>query len=312
MKKRPFIQIIFFVFFFAISFLRMYATRHPVTDSRIIIVKMGIAGESISDDWRAALQTRMSKKDIDSMGDIKRKLTTEETEWKYLIVSKTAEWNSYRDSLAVPFHRIILPDTIYVMLGFLGDDDAFTFEKQTVCLDLTALSRVYGKAGLEENGSRINRIFAHEYTHLLHKEWARKAGYNPETFLDEILWECLYEGIGMYRSLNPSWLPINDTLPTATQSALRTLYPVFTDRMIAIKKNSSLSDNEKQRLHANLSRGTVDKKWGAFPVAIWLSLEAKGDETHLAKWIDKGPIAVIELAKKYLPADDKDKLSKVF
>src|SRR4030095_13289514 len=199
-----------------------------------------------------------------------------------------------------------------VMVGFLCGEYAFTFEKQTVCLDLTALSRVYGKAGLDENGSRINRIFAHEYTHLLHKEWARKAGYNPKTFLDEILWECLYEGIGMYRSLNPGWFPQGDTLPTATQSALRTLYPVFTDRVIAIKKNSSLSDSEKQRLHANLSRGTVDKKWGAFPVAIWLSLEVKGDEKHLAKWIDKGPIAVIELAKKYLPADDKDKLSELF
>jgi len=310
--KRLFMQIIFLVFFFAISCLRSYAGRYPTTHSRIIIVKMGIAGESISDEWRAALRSRMSKEEIDSMGHVKRKLTTEETEWKDLIVSKTAEWNSYRDSLAVPFHRIILPDTIYVMLGFLGDDDAFTFEKQTVCLDLTALSRVYGKAGLEENSSRINRIFAHEYTHLLHKEWARKAGYNPKTFLDEIMWECLYEGIGMYRSLKPRWLPISDTLPTATQSALRTLYPVFTDRMIAVKKNNSLSDNEKQKLHANLSRGTVDKKWGAFPVAIWLSLEAKGDEKHLAKWIDKGPIAVIELAKKYLPADDKDKLSKVF
>jgi hypothetical protein len=288
------------------------AARYPAGDGRIIIVKMGIAGQRISEEWKAALRNRMSKEQIDSMGDIQRKLTTEETEWKDLIVSKTDEWNSYRDSLAVPFQKVILSDTICVMLGFLGDDDAFTFEKQTLCLDITALTRVYGKAGLDENTSRINRIFAHEYTHLLHKEWARKAGYSTKTFLDEILWECLYEGIGMYRSLNPRWLPVNDTLPTLTQSALRELYPVFTERMITIKKNNSLSDSEKQRLHANLSRGTVDKKWGALPVAIWLSLEAKRGEKQLVKWIDKGPVAVMELAKKYLPADNKDKLSEVF
>ena len=311
MKKRVFIQIMLPVAI-ALCYLPLHATHHPRDYERIIIVKMGIADQRISGDWRATLRDRMSKEDIDSLGKVKRKLTTEETEWKDLIVSKTAEWNSYRDSLAVPFHKIILPDTIYVMLGFLGDDDAFTFEKQTVCLDLTALSRVYGKADLDENGSRINRIFAHEYTHLLHKEWARKAGYSPTTFLDEILWECLYEGIGMYRSLNPSWFPVSDTLPSLAQSALRELYPVFTERLVTIKKNTSLSESEKQRLHANLSRGTVNKKWGALPVAIWLSLEAKGDDKKLVKWIDEGPLAVIELAKKYLTADNKDKLSKVF
>ncbi|HEU5164738.1 MAG TPA: hypothetical protein VFU29_04320 [Chitinophagaceae bacterium] len=312
MKNRRLIKRILKIFCAAFFYMQVHAGGNAAEGTRVIIVKVGIENQRISAEWEAAITSRMDKDRIDSFAKIKRKLTDEEAEWEKLIASKLTEWNNYRDSLTVPFQNIMLPDTIFVLLGFLGDDDAFTFEKQTLCLDLTALYRVYGKAGIEENSSRINRIFAHEYTHLLHKEWARKTGYISKTFMDEILWECLYEGIGMYRSLNPRWLPVNDTLPTVTQTALNELYPVFTERMVTIKKNVALSDIEKQRLNANLSRGNVNKKWGALPVAIWLSCEANGDEKKLVKWIDKGPQAVIELAKKYLPADNKKKFSAVF
>lgn len=292
--------------------MHLHATGNVSGGNKVIVVKMGIKAEKISDEWKAAISGRMSKDLIDSFARIQRKLTDEEIEWKKMIASKVIKWNNYRDSLAVPFQNIILPDTIFVLLGFLGDDDGFTFEKQTLCMDLTALYRVYGKADIEENSSRINRIFAHEYTHLLHKEWARKTGYSTKTFMDEILWECLYEGIGMYRSLNPRWLPANDTVPAVTRSALDELYPIFTERMITIKKSAALSDSEKQKLHANLSRGSVNKKWGAFPVAIWLSWEANGNEKNLVKWINNGPQAVIELAKKYLIGSNKDNFLTVF
>ena len=312
MKKHVPIHIISFILCFVSSYLQLAASVDPVIGNKVIIIKPGIKDQRISDEWKAALRGRMSGASIDSMAAIKRQLKNEEAEWRDLIISKAAEWNSYRDSLAIPFRNIRLPDTIYVMLGFLGVDDGFTFEQQTVCLDITALSNVYGEAGLDENESRISRIYAHEYTHLLHKEWARKTGYATKTFLDEILWECLYEGIGMYRSLNPRWIPLNDSLPAITRSALDELYPVFTERLITIKQNDLLSDAEKRKLQANLSRGVVSKKWGALPVAIWLSLEAKGDETRLTKWIDTGPFAVIELAKKYLPIDNREKFSSLY
>ena len=312
MKRQSLILTIPLIFCFVAICLKLTASGNVDISNKVIIVKTGIKDQQISDEWKAALRSRMSDVSLDSMGSIKRKLTTEEAEWRALIISKATAWNGYRDSLAVPFQNIYLPDTVYVMLGFLGVDDGFTFERQTVCLDLTALSNTYGKASLEENTSRINRIFAHEYTHLLHKEWARKTGYSANTFLDEILWECLYEGIGMYRSLNPRWLPSNDSLPAITRAALDELYPIFTERLITVKQSNQLSDDQKKRLQANLSRGNVNKKWGALPVAIWLLLEAKGDERRLAKWIDIGPLAVIALAKKYLPADNRDKLSSVF
>jgi hypothetical protein len=82
--------------------------------------------------------------------------------------------------------------------------------------------------------------------------------------------------------------------------------------MITIKQNSSLSESEKKTLQANLSRGAVNEKWGALPVAIWLLSEARGDEKQLVKWIDQGPQAVIELARKYLPTEHKNNFAAVF
>lgn len=310
MRSFKFLQLILIILGLNFCNKKLFAAGHSFNDARIMIVKMGVKDQQLSDEWKAAITSRMNKNTLDSFAAVKRELTNEEIDWIKLIESKMILWNKYRDSLAIPFRDIRIPDTVYVLLGFLGNDDGFTFEKQTVCLDVTALYRAYGKADAGENDSRINRIFAHEYTHLLHKAWARKTGYAPKTFMDEILWECIYEGIGMYRSLNPKWWPVNDTIPTVTQTALNVLYPVFTERIIVIKRNSSLTDLEKQKIQANLSRGEVNKKWGAFPVAIWLFREANGNEKNLADWLDTGPAAVIELAKKYLPFELRDKLSQ--
>ena len=70
-----------------------------------------------------------------------------------------------------------------------------------------------------------------------------------------------------------------------------------------IENSPVLFQHEKQMITANLSRGAVHQKWGALPVAIWLALEANGDEQKLFKWIQLGPEAVTILAKKYLPQE---------
>ena len=142
--------------------------------TKTLIVKTAIVDNSISSEWKEAIKTRMSQERIDSFGQLRRALSPDELAWKRLIESKAASWNGFRDSLAIPFREIDLNDTIFVMLGFLGVDDGFTFGSQTVCLDLTALLRAYGKSSVAENNDRIDRIFAHEYTHLLHKSWAKK------------------------------------------------------------------------------------------------------------------------------------------
>ncbi len=291
-----------------ISLKKTIASEFTSIDNDTIIIKTAIEKDHISSEWKDALKTRMTKKYIDSLSGIKKLFTGEEAGWLTLINSKAMRWNSFRDSLAIPFSNIVLNDTINILLGCGGADDGFTYQLRTVCFDLTALQTNYGNADLPENNERIDRLFAHEYTHLLHKAWAMKKNLSLRVFRDSILWECIYEGIGMYRSLNPRWLPVKDSLPTTTLSALKELYPVFTKRMTAIFTLSSPSDEEKQKLNANLSRGPVQKKWGALPVAIWLALEAKGDHSNLIRWIEMGPACIMILALKYLDEKNSKKL----
>lgn len=288
---------------------------HPGSHSgnkKTIIVKVAVAGDRISSEWKDAITGRMHAAKLDSFCRLRRVLTAKEETWVSLIKSKKERWNDFRDSLAVPFKDVFLSDTITVMLGYLGQDDGFTYKAATVCIDVTALQKEYGDADLAENDNRIDRIFAHEYTHLLHKMWAANNGVQPKTFKDSILWECWYEGVGMYRSLNSKWLPVDGNLPMLAKNSLEELCPVFTDRLMTIGNKTGITEAEKETLQKNLSRGPVNKKWGAFPVAIWLVLEAKGNDTNLTALISKGPCSVLELARKYLPKELSGKLPRSY
>ena len=277
-----------------------------------LIVRAGFAAERISKEWSNAIESRMSRHTLDSMLALTRPMSKEELEWKALIESKAARWNLFRDSLAVPFQQANLDDTVYVIVGYLGVDDGFTYQYQTVCLDVTALNREYGSASLSGNDGRIDRIFAHEFTHLLHKDWARKTGFELRSFRDSILWECLYEGIGMYRSLSSKWLPVEGVLPEMSRTTLEELYPVFVDRITRLESAVPLTDEGKIQWNKNLSRGPVNKKWGALSVGLWLALEAKGSDRSLIPWIDGGPESVIRLAKKYLTGANRKKFLETF
>ncbi len=290
MKKQTFLPIIIGI---------CVACYHPA--KRVVLIKPAVIDNRLSKEWQAALVTRMSKEEIDSFAAIRRPLTPEETAWIDLFQSRTTYWAHVRDSVGIPFPGVPMSDTTYVLTGFLGVDDAFTFQHQTVCFDVTAFNTNYGAASIPENVNRADRIFAHEYTHLLHKSWAKKNNLVLRTFRDSVIWECLYEGMGMFRSLSERWMPKNGVLPDETQQALKELYPQFIKYISLVEKNPSLTDEQKREVEHNLSRGPVQKKWGAFTVGIWLGLEfQEGGNKKLSEWINKGPDAVFLLAKKYL------------
>ena len=280
-------------------------TKSNTKKNKIVMLDVGIESNQMSSEWQNALVGRMKKSKIDSLAKVVRPMTKEETAWKNLIKSKIKTWNSFRDSIKVPFKNIQLNDTIVILLGYNGKDDAFTYQHQTICLDLTALYNSYGSAEDKVNDNRIDRFFAHEFTHLLHKEWAVKNDLKLNTFKDRILWECTYEGFGMYRSMSSKWFPVGDSLSKTAKNTFKNLYPIFTDKIIKVATKENLTNEEKINLHSNLSKGSMKKKWGALPVAVWLALEAKGDDKNLIKWVDKGPDAIIELAEKYLINEDK-------
>jgi hypothetical protein len=253
----------------------------------------------VNSAWLQALQTRQPVSYIDSLSSLQRELNEAEKEWYVLIQSRFGEWQSFPDSLQVLFPTVQLPDTIQVWLGFLGNDDGYTYQSNVVCLDITAFHRAYGDADNVENLARVDRIFAHEYTHLLQKAWMREQGWYPRSFADSIAWECWYEGIGMYRSLHPRWQPVDGKLPEISQELLHKLEPRF--RAYWIKsQESNLSEAEKVAIRRNLSRGKVTEKWGAMTIALWLSLEATKGSDRLQQLIQMGPDMIKELEKLYL------------
>ena len=287
----------------------------PVVEKKnnyFVIVKSGWENNKITNEWRKALITRQDKEYLDSLAQVQRPLTQEEKEWFDLIKSRAHYWTLLRDSLQVPFGNRKINDTTYVLLGYQGSDDGFTFEYQTVCFDLTALHKAYGYAKDSINTNRMDRLFAHEYTHLLSKDWARRYKLNLPNYKDSILWECIYEGLGMYRSMSSKWFPNRNTLSKTSSETFETLYPIFAERLITIDTSKYLSGSDKVKLHKNLSRGSMKQKWGALPVAVWLAMAAEGEDTNLLKWVEMGPDAVIPLAKKYLTGEDKIKFNQAF
>ena len=306
------IQIIWFLIFVAFVSCKKSNSRTNNTELKKTYIKLCVENNKISQDWRNVLNTRQSKTYLDSLEKVVKPLSHLEKDWLNLIKSKTNQWNQMKDSLKIPFGEINISDTTYIYLGYQGNDDGFTYQYQTVCFDLTALQRAYGSAKDSINDNRIDRIFAHEYTHVLHKEWARQHELELKTYQDSILWECLYEGIGMYRSMSSRWIPVNDTLSKTAAETFEKLYPIFVDRLIEIESNSTLTVQDKKRLNKNLSRGSMKQKWGALPIGVWLALESRGDDKKLIPWIEKGPDAVVPLALKYLTGENKTKFKTTF
>lgn len=305
---------------FALLFFLMSCTNNKKStltiqknkNNYITKIKLCVKDDKISSDWKNVLKGRHSEKFIDSLSKNKRTLNNEEKEWYQLIDFRASKWSHMKDSLKVPFKGVYINDTITVLLGYQGYDDAFTVGYKTVCLNLSALVREYGSAKTAKNKVRIDRFFAHEYTHLLSKEWARQTGQKLETYKDSIYWECMFEGLGMYRSMSDKWFPKGDSLSNEAQKTFKKLYPIFTERITTIETSENLSEDDKVKLHRNLSRGSMKKKWGALPVAVWLAMEAKGEDRNLIPWIKMGPEALIPLSKKYLKGESKKKFDAVF
>lgn len=283
---------------FACSTTKQEVNNRPATT---VIIKQGVENDQLTQDWLNTLITRESKEYIDSLSKLSRPYTEEEFDWLKLMQSRTTEWNAIRDSINAPFGDIEISDSIYVLLGYRGVDDGFTYQHQTICFDITALQRAYGSALKPVNTNRIDRLFAHEYTHLLSKKWMKDNNWEAKTFRDNILWECWYEGFGMYRSMSAKWFPVGDSLSIISNETFQTLYPMFVEKMVTMDTSSTLTNDQREWIQHSLSSGSMKKKWGALPVGVWLAMEAKGNDENLQYWLNKGPEGVPELALKHLP-----------
>lgn len=227
-------------------------------------------------------------------------LTPEEQGWRDTILARGARWEAMTHTLAGPFPSVHPPERFNVEVGKGAADDAFICGLDRICLDLEALTRIYGEITTAENQARMDRLFAHEYTHLLHKRWLAAHPQPAATPLDRALLDAAAEGIGNYRSLSLQWVDASGALTPMAEATLAELGPIFTDRMSRL---ATADTSQEAELRRGLSSGPFRRKWGAVPVALWLAKEAQGDDRRLAPWVEKGSAGVLELARKHLPQE---------
>jgi hypothetical protein len=263
---------------------------------------------SITPEWKEAIRDRHSEESLNAVAQKARVMSADESKWSSLIEQRMQSWREMIDSLRLPFVDISPPDTVTILLGNQGGNDAFSPSPSTICFDLSQLYSEYGGALSDMNRKRIDKFFAHEFTHVLHKAWAMKHSLQLQTPLDIALWECLKEGLGNYRSLSDRWVSPTGEPTDHALDVLRRLQPIFVERLSALRR---ASDKEAPRLLEGLSMGPFDQKWGALTVALWLAQEAKGNDGNLQKWVETGPSGVLELARMYLPDEMKKGLPNV-
>ncbi len=299
-----------FAMLLAVSALAFTEARDltPAIKPIALIVKLGISEEGgVTAEWSEAIRDRHSREELSKIAASITRLSSEEALWADLIKRKVPSWSEMIDSLRLPFQAIAPPDTIAILLGNLGGDDAFVFSSATICFDLNKLHRQYGAAATTVNGDRIDRFFAHEFTHVLHKAWRKKRGLELKSPFEDALWACLTEGLGNYRSLSEKWIMPGGKLTPHARDVLQRLQPIFVQRLSALEQATA---EEAAPLLVGLSRGPFDQKWGALTVALWLAQEAQGDDRNLQKWVEAGLSGVLLLAQKYLPENLKREMPK--
>lgn len=250
--------------------------------------------------WLDAIRVFHDDQSLRDLSASEKRRTGDETAWADLITARAAIWPEQYENLLIPFPNTIPPGEVTIVLGNQGGNDAFVYGEVVIAIDLARMLDVYGLASKPENVARIDRFFAHEYTHILHKAWQRQVGLEISSPLEQALWACLKEGLGNYRSLSSRWLDENRRLTERSIDTLNRLQPVFTDRIARLE---NASDDEVAALVQGLSLGPFDQKWGGLTVALWLAREAEHGDEQLAFWVDQGPWGVIDLAQKHLPAD---------
>jgi len=274
------------------------------SEPRITLVSGSRPDGAATDLWLAILRRRLTQSRYDSVAAICRGRTAEERAWADLIDSQSRRW----PRLAVPLLGLFdstAVDSVRVVLGNRGGEDAFTHDSMTIGFDLAALQRVYGAAAAPENAERLDRFFRHEFVHLLQKRWLARHPFPLTSPFRVALFDAWAEGLGNYFSLSAQWQP-NEHAPSArTSRVLAALQPRFVARMAALPCADSTS---AVSLLADLSSGPFEQKWGALPVALWLLADADTNPRALHAFAEAGPGGVLALAERHLPRSLADSL----
>jgi len=250
--------------------------------------------------WLELLARRLSEGALAAASAERRPATAADRAWLARIRSRAPAWEGRVAELALPFEPVAIPPRVRVVLGNRGGEDAWTADEATIAFDVARLEREYGSADEPENLARIDRFFAHEFTHLLQKAWLKahpQPAGSPFALAELEMWK---EGLGNWYSLSGRWRSTPDGPPAAAREALARLAPLLVERMTAL---ACAGEEDSARLRADLSNGPFRRKWGALPVALWLEADVSRSPAALRDFVQGGVASVAALARRHLPAE---------
>ncbi len=280
-----------------LAFLTTVPHAGPVATTLQVVSGSTDKGDA-TDQWLAMLRKRLSPAEYDSVARLHKRRTVDEQTWAALIQSRIESWQREIPALAAPFHPVSPPSRVLLVLGNRGGGDAFTHDPTTIGFDLAELTANYGVAAQPQNAALMDRLFRHEFTHLLQKAWLPTHPWLADSPLRTALLDIWLEGLGNYYSLSERWRSLNGQRADAAQRALGELEPRFVARLSAL---ACADSGKTDALLVGISSGPFDHKWGAVPAALWLEDEQEASPLALRSFIVAGPAGVRELAGRHLP-----------
>jgi len=293
----------------ALAFCAALAAGAPVTAAteEIRVIVAVDAGGAPDEIWLDLLRRRLPAADVDRAAVLSRPLTPEERAWSELVASRVGVWLERMPTLVALFDPVEPPASVRLVLGNRGGEDAFTHDPTTVGFDLSRLAEIYGDARSDENRERIDRLFLHEYVHILQKAWLPDHPQPDATPFERAELDIWKEAPGNYVSMSGRWRSREGSPSDSARAALDRLEPRFVSRMEAL---ACSTPDEERRLTADLASGPFAEKWGALTAALWLEQEAHADPGALRRFVQVGTGGVVELACRHLAPERCARLAR--
>lgn len=285
------------VMFALISCATPVAQRAPSCPPRFVVA-IDATGRP-TPDWIDAIRDRVSADELAAIARTPKPLSADEAAWRDLIGQTAIAWCASIPRLNAPFRHVIPPNAPGVLLGNQGGGDGFTHDPDDVAIDLGEMVSAYSGMPDDARPALIRRLLAHEYTHLLLHRWMDANGWSEASVAGNPFHRALRtlynEGIANLRSIeDPVWVAPDGALTSHARETLAALQPVMLERLQGLAADPS--PEEAAQLLRNISQGSLERKWGAIPIALWLAEDTRGDPARLAIWIEANPDHVLELA----------------
>lgn len=248
--------------------------------------------------WRAILVRRLGEAGAAAFDGVVKPLSPEEAAWAALILTRVDAWSGLLAPLQELYAPAPPPPRVALILGNRGASDGFTHDPTTIGFDLSELQNAYGGATTPDNSARIDRLFRHEYLHLMQKSWLRERPWTARTPIDEAILGMWLEGPGNYISMSDGWRARSGELSAKAKSVLAALEPRLAARLAAL---ACAPADAVPGLIADLSQGRFDQKWGALTAALWIDREMSADPEAARKLVLAGPEGMWEMAQRNLP-----------